>query len=78
MAVFEQYVNADGESNVEAYEIGTDSITVRFRDGTHYLYDHTAPGAADVERMKDLAAAGRGLNSFITKTVKTRYARKWK
>jgi hypothetical protein len=61
-----------------AYEAAEDSIHVVFRDGTHrhYLYDHTQPGPADVERMKALAAQGQGLNTYISTTVKRRYARR--
>ena len=73
------YANRSGESGVEAYENGPDCITVRFRNGTHrhYLYDHNCPGPRDVAKMKELAAAGLGLNGYIKTSVGTRFARKW-
>lgn len=50
---------------------------MRFKGGAHYLYDHAATGADLVRRMKELAAAGRGLNGYINKTVRKKFARKW-
>ena len=72
----EHYKNLGGDSGVTAYEIGDDSITVRFKDGATYLYNHASTGSGAIENMKALAVAGRGLNSFISKTVKKGYARK--
>ncbi|WP_090941498.1 hypothetical protein [Azotobacter beijerinckii] len=73
------YKNTNGDSNVEAYEIGVDSITVRFMSGTHrnYLYNSARPGTAIVEKMKALAIQGHGLNSYISTTVRSNFARKW-
>ena len=77
----EIYKNLGGTSNVEAYELGSDSITVKFMSGTHqfYLYDHVRPGASHVENMKSLAIAGQGLNSYIGKNLLSpnSYVRKW-
>ena len=58
------------------YEIGADSITVEFGDGSIYLYNYTATGQRNVEHMKALAEGGRGLNSFINTDVRKAYARK--
>ncbi|MBS0041414.1 hypothetical protein KFE26_03690 [Shewanella sp. M16] len=73
------YRNLGGDSNVIAYQITEQSITVQFASGRFqfYLYDYANPGAQVVERMKELAQQGRGLNSYISTTVKTRFARKW-
>lgn len=73
------YRNLNGDSNVVSYEITEDSIHVVFRSGTYrnYRYDHSRPGKGMVDRMKALAAQGRGLNSYITTTVRKSYARKW-
>lgn len=73
------YRNIHGKSNVEAYEVTEDSITVRFMSGRfrNYLYTNQRPGETVVERMKALALQGFGLNSYISKTVKSRFARKW-
>jgi hypothetical protein len=71
-----RYKNLGGDSNVAAYEIGETSITIQFRDTTVYLYTEESTGKPDIDRMKELAIAGQGLNNFIGKRVKTRYAKK--
>lgn len=64
---------------MESYEITDDAIHVRFKSGAHrnYLYNSMRPGEATVDRMKALAAQGHGLNAYITKVVKSSYAKKW-
>lgn len=73
------YKNLSGSSNVEAFEIGAGSITVRFRTGAqrNYLYDHLRPGSLAVQKMVSLAQQGHGLNSYISTTVKSNFSRKW-
>jgi hypothetical protein len=73
------YKNLSGNSNVEAYELGEGSITVRFMSGTHrnYLYNSIRPGASVVAKMQALAKQGHGLNSYISTTVKSSFAKKW-
>jgi hypothetical protein len=70
------YRNLAGDSGVEAYETGPDSITVQFRGAGVYVYDHATTGREAVARMKRLASAGRGLSTFIARYVKDRYASK--
>lgn len=70
------YMNIGGGSGVTAYDLGIDSISVYFSDGSAYLYNYMSTGTRDVEHMKSLAAAGQGLNSFISRVVRKRYARK--
>ena len=73
------YRNLNGSSNVIAYEVTKDSIQVAFKSGRHrnYLYNSVRPGSTMVEKMKQLAAQGHGLNSYISSIVKDRYAKKW-
>lgn len=73
------YQNLGGDSNVVSYELSENSIHVVFSSGAqrNYLYDSSRPGSAVVERMKQLAVAGQGLNSYISSVVKGNYARKW-
>jgi hypothetical protein len=71
-----RYKNLSGDSGVVGYDLGPDSITVHFRNGAAYLYNHAIPGPLHVEHMKSLAIAGRGLSSYISQVVKTRYAHK--
>jgi hypothetical protein len=70
------YSNLGGNSGVYAYEIASSHIKVQFRDGSIYLYSYITPGNSEVERMKSLALAGRGLNSYISTYIKKRYAAK--
>ena len=72
----ERYRNLGGNSGVYAFEIDSNSINVQFRDGSLYKYSYMSPGAQAVERMKGLALAGRGLNSYISTSIKKRYAAK--
>jgi hypothetical protein len=74
----EPYKNLGGDSDVFGYEIGSDSITVEFRDGAVYVYNYQSTGSTDVEQMKALAVAGQGLNGFISRVVGKRYAVKLK
>ena len=71
-----RYRNRGGDSGVVAYEIGPDSITVKFSDGSIYLYTYQSAGSANIEHMKRLAIDGEGLNNFINRCVKKSYARK--
>lgn len=73
------YRNLSGESNVVSYKITDDSIHVVFRSGAHrnYLYNSVKPGRAIVGQMKSLAEQGRGLNSYISRVVRSNFARKW-
>ena len=72
----ERYKNLGGDSGVVAYEIGDDSIKVGFSDESLYLYTYGSAGQHNIEKMKELAVAGRGLNSFINTNVRKKYASK--
>ncbi|MBI4500365.1 MAG: hypothetical protein HY700_04315 [Gemmatimonadetes bacterium] len=72
----EPYQNLSGDSGVTYYEIGTESVAVQFRNGSIYVYDYTRPGPLHVERLKELAIAGRGLSTYISTRVRNAYARK--
>lgn len=74
----EHYKNLGGDSGVVAYKIEVDSITVKFKDGWHYLYDHAHTGSANIEQMKKLAVTGKGLNSLISSVIKKAFNKKWK
>ncbi len=72
----ERYKNLGGKSGVTAYEIAQGAITIQFKNGAVYLYNNQRPGFADVAEMQRLAAAGLGLNSFINRYVRDRYAQR--
>jgi hypothetical protein len=69
----EPYSDRSGNSGIVAYQLGATSITVKFENGSLYLYTYESAGAETVERMKELAVSGRGLSSFIAGSVKDRY-----
>jgi hypothetical protein len=71
-----RYANHGGNSNIIAYGVTPDSITVQFGDGAVYLYNYESAGPTNVERMKSLAREGQGLSSFINKDVKDQYAQR--
>lgn len=71
----ERYRDIDGDSNVAAYEIGTDFIRVQFSEGSVYLYTNASAGSQSIEHMKNLARSGDGLNAYINRVVRKRYAR---
>ena len=72
----EKYKNLGGDSGVTTYEIGEDSIKVEFSDGALYLYNYHSAGSHNIEKMKGLAIAGEGLNSYINKNARKGYAEK--
>ncbi len=71
-----RYANLSGNSPVTAYEIRPEAIEVEFEGGARYLYDYPSTGEWAVEEMKRLAAAGQGLATFISRTVRDSYAGK--
>ncbi|BCW94642.1 MAG: hypothetical protein WHS44_10080 [Fimbriimonadales bacterium] len=72
----ERYADLSGQSGVAAYEIGDDYIRVQFKDGSVYLYTYESAGREHIETMKALACKGEGLNGYINRCVRKRYARK--
>jgi hypothetical protein len=72
----QRYKNLGGGSGVVAYDIDAGQIDVQFKDGKRYRYTEASAGAANIARMHELAKAGRGLNSFISRYVYDRYERK--
>ena len=72
--MFVTYRNIDGDSNVESYEIGADYIAVKFYNTVKiYVYSYNKAGIKHVERMKELAVSGNGLNSYINTFCKYLY-----
>jgi hypothetical protein len=71
-----RYKNADRDTGVVAYEVGKDSITIQFRDGSLYLYTATSAGPSTISQMKTLAKKGEGLTTYINQHVKDRYKEK--
>ncbi|WP_345101317.1 hypothetical protein [Mucilaginibacter panaciglaebae] len=74
-----QNYNSDGhDAGVIAYEIGKDNISIKFRDGSTYLYTNKSAGPAAIAEMKALAQRGGGLTTYINQHVKEHYQIKFK
>lgn len=71
-----RYRNLSGNSGVIGYEIAPDAITIEFEDGGVYRYTYQSAGRRNIEKMKTLAVAGKGLSSFIVRQVRKAYATK--
>ena len=69
-----RYKTADKNTGVIAYETGADSISIKFRDGSVYLYTSASTGANAIAAMKQLAAKGEGLTTYINQHVREKYA----
>ena len=68
------YKNLSGKSGITAYAIGDDYIDVEFNSGGVYRYTEASVGEVHFNVMKALAIAGAGLNAFINKHVRFKYA----
>lgn len=71
----------EDEQAIGSINIGDDFVEVEFikpsRTGyTYYRYDTNNPGAAQVEKMKELAENG-GLVDYIEREVRKMYAKRW-
>lgn len=72
----EHYQNIGGNSNIESYEIGDDYISIYFKSASKvYTYSYASAGEYHVEKMKQLARSGSGLNSYIMLNVKNEFER---
>lgn len=71
----EVYKNLYGNSNIVAFDIGNDWISVKFSGGKTYRYSYKSAGVDKVEKMKILARQGSGLNSYIMRFAKYDYER---
>lgn len=70
------YKNLGGDSNIRAYKIDTESISVEFNDKSIYHYTCESVGSSNIVEMHRLALLGQGLNSFINKNVRKNYTHK--
>lgn len=68
------YKNLGGNSNLQAFEVGSDYIDVVFYGTAEtYRYSYASAGKENVERAKQLALAGSGLNSYIMRYMRLLY-----
>jgi hypothetical protein len=76
MRHYRKYKNLGGKSTVAMYEIEKDAVNVRFTDRSAYRYTNQSAGPENIAKMKTLALAGKGLDTFIKGTVKDGFCRK--
>ncbi|WP_305805011.1 hypothetical protein [Stenotrophomonas sp. YIM B06876] len=72
-----RYANRAGDSGVEAYRITATSIFVKFRN-REQAYEYSSLGRAGTRKvacMKQLAAAGKGLSTYISQHAHDDYER---
>ncbi len=72
----EKYANLSGKSTVATYKILKDSVTIGFTSHAKYIYSNQSAGSESVSKMKVLALAGQGLDTFIKTNLKDKFARK--
>ena len=53
-------------SGVRSYRTGDDYIFVQFTNGATYLYTYSSAGKKNIETMKKLALANKGLSTYIS------------
>ncbi|MDR3048819.1 MAG: hypothetical protein LBV16_03130 [Elusimicrobiota bacterium] len=69
-----QYLNLNGKSGIEAYEIGDTYVAIKFKKTNKiYTYSYHLAKKHNVDNMKNLAEKGQGLNSYIMKNVRNLY-----
>ncbi|WP_294820228.1 hypothetical protein [uncultured Flavobacterium sp.] len=71
-----RYKNLEGHSGVTAYEITAEGIAVAFGRNDVYLYTYSSAGKRIIENMKKLAAEGRGLSTYISRSVREKFEKK--
>ncbi|ABY63278.1 virion structural protein [Pseudomonas phage 201phi2-1] len=69
-----EYANIGGNSSIRGYDHGEDWLVVMFSDGSRYLYTLKSTEREQLDYMRRLAMAGKGLNSYITRIVQANYA----
>lgn len=72
------YANLNRKSEIVAYEIGYNAITIRYRNDWCYLYSEKTIGKEKLAELIRLAESGQGLSSYISLMVAKNYAGKWK
>jgi hypothetical protein len=72
----QKYADTNNDSGVDSFEIDDSSITVWFEGASRpYTYSYSVAGNHHVDKMKQLALAGDGLNAYINYNVKFKYDR---
>lgn len=69
----QRYKNISGNSGVVFYETGIDFIKIIFKNSpTVYIYSESRIAKPHLEKMKTLAANGKGLGTYINQHPEVR------
>jgi len=71
-----KYLSANKNTGVIAYDILPDGISIKFRDGSVYLYTIQSTGKTHIAQMQHLAKKGEGLTTYINQHVRENYYEK--
>ena len=71
-----RYRSAEKNTGVIAYDIEPDGISIKFRDGSVYLYTIQSTGKTHIAQMQALAKKGAGLTTYINQHVRENYLEK--
>lgn len=71
-----KYKNLSKRSGVVSYSSSRGKLNVKFKDGSKYLYTPSSCGKYKMNRMRQLASKGIGLNGYINKSVRIKYQSK--
>lgn len=74
--VFWTYKNKSGDSKVARFQLLKGAVTVVFTDRSAYRYTNQSATPGNIQKMKELAVAGKGLGTFISTHLKDRFSRK--
>ena len=74
--VTRKYKNLSGKSTVVSYALSKDQVKVNFTNQLKYVYSNQITGRENIAKMKVLAAAGKGLGTFIAASLADKFARK--
>ena len=72
----QRYQSSNKNTGVIAYEVVPDGISIKFRDGSVYLYTIQFTGKTHIAQMQALAKKGAGLTTYINQHVRENYLEK--
>jgi hypothetical protein len=72
----QRYQSSNKNTGVIAYDIIPDGISVKFKDGSVYLYTIQSTGKTRIAQMQRLAKKGEGLTTYINQHVRENYHEK--
>lgn len=58
------------KTGIDEYEIGEDFIKLKWRNGNYNTFNYESIGEEHIEKMKELAQEGNGLNKYYNNEVK--------